>query len=430
MKTLLSFEQAPPLDVPMRFYLTACLFGLFAGGLLAFGGEALTTRWSGVSLALTHLMTLGFMLQVMIGSLLQLMPVVIGSNLWRPRLIATWVHGLSSVGTIALCGAFLLDSAPLYLAAGTLLLGAVLPFGVLLLTVLVRSESRGAISQALQFAALALLLTVLLGVALAAARASSLGSDWLGWTTLHLQLGWLGWGLLLLAGVSYQVVPMFQLTPPYPVLFRRFFAPAVATILALSAISTPASPLHQLTDILACLSVLAFVIMTLRVQRKRRRQRLDVSLHFWRLALCSMALAAVIELISLVTPLPPPSQVSLGVLVLFGAFASVMSGMLYKIVPFLVWLHLQGCIPKPLLMHEVISESDQRQHLALHLPALLLSLLTPWQPGLAIVAGMAVFGAFAVLLRNLLRALLRYHRCRRASSPLVQGGLVTGGGKV
>ena len=64
MQPNLSFEQAPPISVPYRFFLTAPWFGVAAGLLLAFMGEdMLASRWTPGALAGTHLLVAGFMLQ-------------------------------------------------------------------------------------------------------------------------------------------------------------------------------------------------------------------------------------------------------------------------------------------------------------------------------------------------------------------------------
>ena len=79
MHAALSFEQAPPLTVPIRFFATAPWFGVAAGLLLLWQGpEALASRWSPATMALTHLMTAGLMLQGMCGALLQFVPVEAG----------------------------------------------------------------------------------------------------------------------------------------------------------------------------------------------------------------------------------------------------------------------------------------------------------------------------------------------------------------
>jgi hypothetical protein len=85
MQALLSFEKAPPLSAPLRFFLTAPLFSLAAGLLLLGAGpDLLASRWMPGLLAATHLITVGFMLQVMLGALIQILPVVAGANLSNP----------------------------------------------------------------------------------------------------------------------------------------------------------------------------------------------------------------------------------------------------------------------------------------------------------------------------------------------------------
>ena len=52
MPAALSFDQAPPISVPFRFFLTAPLFGIAAGLALLFGdGNALASRWEPLALA-------------------------------------------------------------------------------------------------------------------------------------------------------------------------------------------------------------------------------------------------------------------------------------------------------------------------------------------------------------------------------------------
>ena len=73
----LSYDDTPPFSAPLRFFLTAPLFGVVAGLTLLFGGEILVSRWTPGALAITHLFAAGFMLQVMLGALLQVMPVLV-----------------------------------------------------------------------------------------------------------------------------------------------------------------------------------------------------------------------------------------------------------------------------------------------------------------------------------------------------------------
>ena len=90
---MLSFENAPPFAAPLRFFLTAPLFAALAGLLVMIEGPALfASRWTSGTLAATHLLTVGFMLQVMLGALIQILPVVAGADLPRPLALARAVH--------------------------------------------------------------------------------------------------------------------------------------------------------------------------------------------------------------------------------------------------------------------------------------------------------------------------------------------------
>ena len=51
----LSHDDTPPFSAPLRFFLTAPLFGVVAGLTLLFGGEILVSRWTPGALAITHL---------------------------------------------------------------------------------------------------------------------------------------------------------------------------------------------------------------------------------------------------------------------------------------------------------------------------------------------------------------------------------------
>lgn len=209
----LSFEQAPPISVPYRFFLTAPWFGVAAGLLLLVQGDALlSSRWAAGTLALVHLFVAGFMLQAMCGALLQFIPVAAGGNIWRPHWLAAVVHPLLVVAASLLVTAFLVSRPGLFIAAGHLF---ALGLGFFILVVgwaVWRTPAHGATILALRIAIAALLVTLVTGVTLATGLAWGVPLPLPPLVNVHAAWGLGGWGLILLAGVSYFVVPMFQLT--------------------------------------------------------------------------------------------------------------------------------------------------------------------------------------------------------------------------
>lgn len=421
MHPQLSFEQAPPIGVPFRFFLTAPWFGMAAGLLLLIAGEdMLSSRWTPAALAGTHLLVTGFMLQAMCGALMQFVPVVAGGNIWRPRFVAACVHPLLIVSAGLLVTAFLSQRAPLFLAAAH---GFVLALGLFILVVGIavwRTPARGPTIVALRIALLGLLVTVILGVTLATGIAR--GTDWplLALADVHAAWGLGGWTLILLAGVSYFVVPMFQLTPSYPAWLARGLPFLLLAVLLVW--TTQFQTVHQGVSMAIFIVGLGigslFALETLRLQRRRRRKVTDVTLLFFRTAMLSLLAVLASALAFAVLPdlgLDSRAAIWLGILAIIGVFVSAINGMLYKIVPFLNWLHLQnicGLQAVPPTMHQMIPEKAMRGQLYVHLAALGLLLAAVWLPALARPAGLAFALASAWLGYNLFSAVRIYVRFR------------------
>ncbi|MBO3705494.1 MAG: hypothetical protein J5X21_03690 [Candidatus Accumulibacter sp.] len=427
MQALLSFDQAPPISAPFRFFLTAPVFALLAGLLLlASGPQVLASRWTPAALALTHLITVGFMLQVMLGALIQILPVVAGANIAQPLRVAILVHALLVPGALLLVvGLLLSDTLALRLAAVTLGLGVAI-FLAAAGRALWGVPSGNPTILGLKLALLGLTITTGLGIVLALALGGSFALPLLQLTTIHFAWGFVGWSTILLAAVSLVVVPMFQMTPPYPHWFARLFFWSVLVVLA-GWSTAHFLEWQQPADVLASgmlLLLTVFAALTLHLQRHSKRARFDATQRYWRLAMLSALAASTLSLISLLLPEAAAGrQLPLlwGVLVLFGSLMSVSTGMLYKIVPFLVWLHLQNAGGGRILapnMQQVIAKRQIDHQFHAHVAALALLLAAALQPDwFTYPAAVALFVASGWLLRNLLAATAfhRQHRQRIAS---------------
>lgn len=348
LQTGLSFEQAPPITVPFRFFLTAPLFLLAAACLLAwFGPAALQMRQAPATLALTHLLTLGVMSMTMCGALMQMLPVIAGSPIIHPRLTAALCHGLLTLGTPMLAAAFLTGNHALGLAS-TAVLGC--GFGAFIVAsglslARIRTCNSTAISMGL--AAIALAVAIPLGMVLLLARIGSIDIAYAQYAELHPLWGSIGWAALLIFGVAYQVVPMFLMTPDYPkhltrmlavILFALLVAKTAAVLLDASA------PMNAGADAGLAAGLIWFALTTLRLQAMRKRRHADPTQRYWRLAMSALIVAALggVMLRWVSAEAAEMLKLVLGMLFIIGFVLGVISGMLYKIVPFLAWFHLQS----------------------------------------------------------------------------------------
>jgi hypothetical protein len=423
MAAAMSFDQAPPLSVPLRFFLTAPLFGCAAGLLVALlGSDLLASRWSGPALAVTHLLTLGFMLQAMVGASLQVLPVAIGANVWRPRVTATVTHVGLTAGTLMLVGGFLFEAPILFRLAVPMLVAALAMFIAAVGRGLFGGPASGDTVTAMRAAFPALALTALVGAMLATAFGWGNGLPLMLLTDLHAAWGLVGWGLLLLAGVSFLVVPMFQLTPPYKSWIGRRLPLGLAALLVAWSVAVAAGdvvlPVRDALAVLLGLAAAGFAAETLRLQRLRRRKHVDASFLFWRTAMLALIVAVGLVLVlTLAGELPGRTriEIALGLAVLGGFYVSVINGMCYKIVPFITWLHLQGRIPSPPNMNQILPETAATRQLWAHwaaLAALGIGLL--FAPSL-ILGGLLFAVSCAWLEFNLYAAARLYRRLIRSA---------------
>jgi hypothetical protein len=415
----LSFEQAPPFSLPLRFFLTAPLFLLAASTIIMISPEALASRWTPQALALTHALTLGFLAMVMLGALIQMLPVLAGSPLPAPRAVARVSHVTLATGTVALMSGFLLSSPQGFGTGLILLAGGFIVFLAAAARSLLRAPG-GVTISGIRLSVISLAMTVTLGITLALFRAGVPNVPMIGALgAAHVTFGLVGWVLLLVIGVALQVVPMFQMTPPYPPPLSRWLAWSVFALLLLHAFPALLPTLiTAIVDAGLAVSTLLFAFVTLSLQARRRRKLPDVTLDFWRLGMLSLIACVVVRFVAPASPKWAESQaypLLLGVTFIGGFAVSVVMGMLYKIVPFLAWFHLQaqlqahaGKIPN---MKQILNEKMVRGQFRLHLAAcLLLALSTVWPRLLHIPAGIALALSSVLLLANLLSAVRRYLR--------------------
>lgn len=417
MRAALSFDSAPPFAAPLRFFLTAPLFGVLAGLLLAFdGGDALASRWSPAALALTHLLTAGFMLQAMIGASIQVLPVVAGASLSRPLLVARVVHPLLSGGALLLAGGLRWGSG-FALESGALLLGVGIAVFLGAAVVVFRVRSTSPTIRGLKLAYVALGVAALLGILLAFALARGWPLELVALTDLHAGWGLGGWAGVLLAAVAYVVVPMFQLTPGYPARPAWAFPLAVLGALVVWGTSATFGPpwLVRLAQVFLAASGIAFAGLTLKLQAQRRRARADATYRYWQFGLAASVLA--LAMVASATLFPALARHAawaplVGVLLIIGGFVSFIAGMLCKIVPFLAWLHLQQLartrVPS---MNQFLRDDETRRPWLAHVLAVVLLAGAALLPVLALPAGLAFALACGWLGWNLLQVVRRYRRC-------------------
>ena len=345
----LSLETIPPIHIPFRFFNTAPWMGVLAALVLLLGAaRSYSSQWSPELLAATHLLTLGFMAMVMLGAMFQLVPVISGRMIPGGTIVATGVHLLLLSGVLLLVAGFYWQAYWLFAWALPVLLAAFMLFLLALASLLLRHIGGGDAIYSIRFAALSLLITVGLGALRSA--------NYAGWpvpltlvniTNIHLAWGLLGWVLLLVMGVSYQVIPMFHVTPGYPTpLARALPAVVFGSLLLLTVVNI--TVVQALMVIALCAVAIIYAIYTIRLLNQRKRKIPDITARFWRLSMTCLAVSALLLLgfyfaghLFLSVDLQQRAPVIIVILIICGFAGWVSTGMRQTFVAFLNSLPLQ-----------------------------------------------------------------------------------------
>ncbi|MBE9563432.1 MAG: hypothetical protein IMF12_11290 [Proteobacteria bacterium] len=424
--TNIALQQTPPLSVPIRFFITAPLFGILASLLLIYTGPTIfNSRWDLNALALTHLFTLGFISMVMFGAILQLLPVVAGTVMPRPILISSTIHLLLTLGSFSLTIGFISNQTFLLRISIVLLGLSFLSFVSIIGYYLM--QVKGNVVIGMRLALIALLITAGLGILLAMRFAYGIAPPLpMVLANVHLTWGLVGWVGLLIIAISYQVVPMFQITPQYNTKLMRWLIPILFIILLLWTLAyswlnnNDKFYVINWVTIIIGMGLALFAGMTLRLQIQRLRKIPDITLNFWRVGIVGLLLSIGLWMIGIVYPeLANQAFYPLLLFILFvgGFVLMVIQGMLYKIVPFLIWLHLQNQQLNPLKTVNIIRLPNMKQVIPLklaqrqfwtYLIALFCTILALLFPNFIYIAGIALLSSFIFLEYNLFKALWLY----------------------
>lgn len=411
--TGLNFDAIPELHVPLRFYLTAPLFAILASLLFIDQGSTIwLSRWLPASLAITHLFALGVMAMVMIGSLYQVMPVLCGAPIPTSKWSLLLIHAGLTAGTLLLCAGFL---GWISLMASFVVLAMSLGYFIVsILWVLIRNASGQQTRTPILMAVSALALLLVVGLLLLSSYLwgfqPTVGKSL---THLHASLGLFGWVLLLMMAVSFQVIPMFHVTPVFPRLWRvGLTASTVVGLVAMTLATFLAYDLTYFAMFLASIAILyAAVALSRLAQRKRKLP--DVVVNYWQSGFACLILASL--LVIAMEHASPMWQVKLEVLVALiiglGFIVGIMQGMLLKIVPFLISLHLQPIAmqnPSAMMLlpdhYRLISRKQCRVQYWLYSLVLASIAVSFFVPSLSFTIGLSLMLNWLVVGLNLLQA--------------------------
>ncbi len=338
--------QAAAVRLPLGFVLTGVASLLASvGALLAQPDLLAMYHYTPHLIAITHLFVLGFICSVVMGAMYQLVPVTLKTQLFSKNLVtfqfAAHVIGFGGMVwgfwnyRLAMVGAF----------------GLVFTFGVGIFVcnlagTLAKVSGWSVIKLGIASGLFWLSATVAAGLTLTASKFwNFLSFPPLAAMHAHAHLGAIGVFAMMIVTVSYKLVPMFSLSEIQSE--RRAWWSVALLNLGLATVGL-AVLLQSLLKPVAALVVIAGLGLygweISAILRARKRRSLDWGMKYFLTAIALLVPLSVLAL-GLSWPRLPVTALTLqletvyGLIALFGVVGLAILGMLYKIVPFLVWFH-------------------------------------------------------------------------------------------
>ena len=335
------------LALPLAFMVTG-LMALFSVVVwLIVQPEILATyHYSTNAVAITHLFALGWLCSVVMGAMYQLVPVALETKLYSERLVfPQWIfHVVGFTGMVLAFHAWNMELVGCF--------GAVFATGVCLFVYnIIRTlwciPKWNVVALSVGSAIAWILLAITAGLLLAAAKTGHanfmLRFSPLGAMHAHAHLGVVGFFIMLIVGVSYKLIPMFTLSEIQNP--RRAVGSIILLNLGLAGSFISVLLLLTLRPVFAVVTVAALVLYAaelISILRARKRRALDWGVRYFLTAIALLAPLSVAALVLSWPHLPLNSFTNqlenvYGFLAFFGVISFAVVGMLYKIIPFLVW---------------------------------------------------------------------------------------------
>ena len=309
------------------------------------------------TLVAVHLLTIGWLLLLVLGALLQFVPVITNQVLPRQGLALAALICLQ-LGLVAMLGGFvglglgitmLVHCLPV--GGGLVIIGVLIAVGDILVP-LCRCRPLPLPGRMVRTAMVFLLLAVTLGLLLALALSLPGSRRWLSpllahGVGYHALAGLGGWFTLAAMGVSYKLFPMFMLAPEERgalgewVHYASVAGFAIAIVAGLSRCWYPVPALRALELLgyaVVAVAIILYLVDMARIYRSRKRALIELQNRAALGAFVMLGLATIIAVASLLTGSLAANLPLLIFLVLFGWLGGLGLTQLYKIVPFLTWL--------------------------------------------------------------------------------------------
>lgn len=335
----------PPFKVVRLYFIIATITFIFLNGLMLLSSGYISGfHFQPKILSFAHMAVLGWATMIIMGAMTQLVPVILETSLFSVW-IAKWGLWLYVLAVTTITGHFwffAIKGGGMAWAAGiafTAVVLFVINVGLTLTKVKKINITIAHIIAAIVYLTVVASIGFVLGYNLSI---PFIKGNHLNYMALHAAIGFGGWFSMIIMGVTYKLLPMFTLSYTY----KNWPGWAAFSLVNLGIIGIIIEfltnrPFYSSVLILAGLIMFSYQVVL--IMKGRMRKALDVGLRHALFSYVYIPVAAVLGVVISLSNMDDEMRERIiliyGFTVLFGCITLLIIGMMYKIVPFLVWFH-------------------------------------------------------------------------------------------
>jgi hypothetical protein len=395
----ISQDFAPPFKLISPFFVVGSLFYLLSVFFLFFFSTENISMLDTKILGFVHLFLLGFVMMIIFGAMAQLVPVILEVGHFGVELFyAIWP--LLAIGTLLMAFGF---SYPMLLPfGGVVVLIAMMIFVMEIFLTIKKVKKLNLVMGSMLIANIFLFFGVIFGLFMALGYAGMVSVDIDTLLRAHVFLVIMGYVMLTIMGLSVVLLPMFGLSHG----FSMKPLERAITLVCLAVLSVVFSSLFESTlleyfgYLLAAVGLFIYFYFIKTVYETRARKEIDIYAKSLIFSYFSLLASLVLGLTYLLVNYEPLLLTSAWML-FFGFFSFVITGHIYKIIPFLVWFErfspLVGKQKVPMLSDMLPKKSSSAQFLFCAVGTVIIAVAILLQNDIFIKAGASflLMGAMA-----------------------------------
>ncbi|QFR43060.1 hypothetical protein CVO_05875 [Sulfurimonas sp. CVO] len=394
-----SQDFAPPFKLISPFFILGSLFYLLSVVFVFFFSTENLSMLDVKMLSFVHLFLLGFVMMTIFGAMAQLVPVVLEVGHFGVELFyAIWP--LLAIGTTLMAFGF---SYPTLLPfGGVVVLTAMMIFVMEIFLTIKKVEKLNLVMSSVLISNIFLFFGIIFGLVMALGYAGMIDIDINSLLKSHVFLVIVGYIIVTIMGLSVVLIPMFGLSHSFSMkpLEISMTMISLAVLMMVATSFTKSIFLEYASYILTAIGLFIYFFFIKVIYDTRARKEIDIYAQSLIFSYLSLIVSLVLGLAYLVVDYKPLLLTSAWIM-FFGFFTFLITGHMYKIIPFLVWFErfspLVGKEKVPMLADMLPPKSSSAQFIFSAVGVVIVAFAILFQNEILIQAGASflLIGALA-----------------------------------